>query len=85
MLNYLVIIPARSGSKRFPGKNLAFLGGIPLIVHSIRYALRFFPSEHVWVNTDADDIASVAKLHGANVFKRNETLATDLTSTSEVL
>jgi N-acylneuraminate cytidylyltransferase len=36
--NYIIIIPARGGSKRLPGKNIALLGGIPLISHSIRFA-----------------------------------------------
>ena len=37
--NYLVIIPARSGSQRLPGKNMRNLGDKPLLQHSIDYAL----------------------------------------------
>jgi len=32
------VIPARGGSKGLPGKNIRPLGGLPLIVHSIRLA-----------------------------------------------
>ena len=36
---YLAVIPARGGSKRLPGKNTRLLGGEPLLVHSIKFAL----------------------------------------------
>ena len=35
----IAIIPARAGSKRLPIKNIKMLNGIPLIAHSIKYAL----------------------------------------------
>jgi len=35
----LVIIPARGGSKRLPGKNLRLLEGKPLIAYTIEAAL----------------------------------------------
>ena len=37
----IAIIPARGNSKRLPGKNTKFLGGIPLLAHSIKYAQQF--------------------------------------------
>lgn len=37
---YITIIPARGGSKRFPGKNTHVLNGKPLICHSIEYSLQ---------------------------------------------
>jgi N-acylneuraminate cytidylyltransferase len=37
----IAIIPARSGSKRLPNKNIMLLGGIPLMVHSILEAKKY--------------------------------------------
>ena len=37
-MKILALIPARSGSKRLPGKNLRLLGGKPMIVWSIEAA-----------------------------------------------
>ena len=38
--NILIIIPARSGSKRVKNKNMKTLGTIPLLGHKIRACLR---------------------------------------------
>ena len=43
MSKTIAIIPARGGSKRLPKKNLLELGGVPLIVHSIKYAQKDIP------------------------------------------
>jgi N-acylneuraminate cytidylyltransferase len=84
-LKFQVVIPARGGSKRFPKKNLHFLNGIPLIAHSIIYALKCVASENIWVNTDDTEIAKVAKKYGVNITIRPEELGSDTTSTAEVL
>ena len=84
-MNYQIVIPARGGSKRFPGKNIKLLGEYPLIVHSILYALESFPKENVWVNTDDEQIAEVAKQYSVNITWRPEELGTDTASTADVL
>jgi len=38
IMNILAIIPARSGSKSLPHKNIKLLNGKPLLAHSIDYA-----------------------------------------------
>lgn len=63
----IALIPARQGSKRLPGKNLRPLGGIPLIVHSIRQALEARLVEQVYVSTDCPHIAQVSREAGALV------------------
>lgn len=70
-------IPARGGSKRFPGKNLYPLHGTPLIAYPIRAALAAKGIERVIVSTDSEEIAQVARTHGADVITRPAELATD--------
>ncbi|MGE0479811.1 MAG: acylneuraminate cytidylyltransferase family protein [Phycisphaerae bacterium] len=54
------IIPARRGSKRLAHKNLAPLGGRPLLAHTCAAALQSGALARVLVNTDSPDIAAVA-------------------------
>jgi N-acylneuraminate cytidylyltransferase len=81
----IAVIPARAGSKRIPRKNLADLAGLPLIAHSIRWALQEPGIERVLVTTDSEEIASVAREHGAEApFLRPAELAGDTATDLEV-
>lgn len=72
------IIFARGGSKGLPGKNIRPLAGKPLIAWSIEHALSVARIERVIVSTDSEEIAAVAKAHGAIVpFMRPAELAAD--------
>ena len=84
-MNYQVVIPARGGSKRFPGKNIHLLNGIPLIGHSILFALKSLPPENIWVNTDDNEIAAIASEYGVNISIRPDDLGSDTASTADVL
>lgn len=68
---------ARGGSKGLPGKNIKELGGIPLIAHSLLLARRMPAIDGVFVSTDCDEIARVAREQGAEVIMRPAELATD--------
>ena len=59
----LVLIPARMGATRLPGKPLLDLAGLPMIVHVLRRAeaARIGP---VAVATDSPEIAAVVTDHG---------------------
>lgn len=82
----VVIIPARSGSKGLPGKNVRLLAGLPLIAHTIRHAQESGVIDRIIVSTDSEEIASVARRFGAEVpFLRPSELAQDLTPTEPVL
>ncbi|MGH7380678.1 MAG: cytidylyltransferase domain-containing protein [Candidatus Methylomirabilales bacterium] len=71
-------ICARGGSKGVRRKNLIPLGGIPLIVHTIRCAQACPVLHRIVVSTDDEEIAEVAKKHGAEVpFIRPAHLAQD--------
>ncbi|TAN48104.1 MAG: acylneuraminate cytidylyltransferase family protein, partial [Rhodospirillales bacterium] len=57
----LALIPARGGSKGVPGKNIARLGGHPLIAYSIEAARQSKTVERIIVSTDSPEIAAVAR------------------------
>ena len=63
----LSIIPARSGSKGLPGKNIKFLYGKPLIAWTILQAKHSHYLDEIMVSTDSPDIASIAKEYGASI------------------
>ncbi|NKB55258.1 MAG: acylneuraminate cytidylyltransferase family protein [Alphaproteobacteria bacterium] len=63
----LALIPARGGSKRIPGKNIADCAGRPLIEWTIMAALGAASIHRVIVSTDSSDIAEIASAAGAEV------------------
>jgi len=64
----LIAIPARGGSKRLSRKNVALLGGKPMIAYTIEAALYAGLTEHVYVCTEDDEIAAISKNYGVKVF-----------------
>lgn len=83
---YLIIIPARGGSKGIPGKNIKPLNGKPLIYYTIDAARSVVDDSHICVSTDDDHIISVVEQYGLKVpFKRPLNLATDKANTYDVL
>lgn len=82
----LGVVPARSGSKRLPGKNIRLLNGRPLIDYIIKTGLRSRKINNLVVTTDSKRIRRVAMKSGALVpFLRPKELATDDSSTEEAL
>lgn len=83
----MCVIPARSGSKGLPGKNIKNFAGKPLIAHSIDIALNCHPViDRVVVSTDCERIRDLALEHGAEVpFLRPPDLATDESHTIDVI
>lgn len=78
------IIPARSGSKGVPGKNIKLLKGYPLIAYSIIAAKLCKNISRTFVSTDLEKIASIASRYGAEVpFLRPALLAGDNSSDLE--
>ena len=69
----IAIIPARSGSKRLPDKNIRRLASIPLLVRAIQSAQESECFTHIYVDTDSEDYADLALQAGAEVpFLRDE-------------
>ncbi len=73
------LIPARSGSKRVPDKNVRLLAGHPLIAYTIAAALQSEIFSAVVVSTDSEAYADVARHYGAETpFLRPSEFAGDL-------
>jgi CMP-N-acetylneuraminic acid synthetase len=53
-------IPARGGSIGVPGKNIRLLGGKPLILHTLDFAMQSKHFTQVILSTDSSDIAATA-------------------------
>lgn len=82
----IAIILARGGSKGLPGKNIKPVAGKPLIAYSIDACKQSGACTDVVVSTDDEDIAAVARDHGAWVpFMRPPELATDEARNEAVL
>ncbi len=80
----LTIIPARGGSKGVPKKNVKPLAGKPLMVWTIEAALSAKHAGRVIVSTNNEQIAEVARAHGAEVpFLRPEEISGDLATDQE--
>ena len=75
----VALIPARSGSKRVPDKNIRPLAEHPVLAYTISVALMSGVFTDVIVSTDSEQYAEIARYYGAEVpFLRPEKLAGDL-------
>jgi N-acylneuraminate cytidylyltransferase len=82
----IAVIPARGGSKRIPGKNIRDFCGKPIIAYSIEQAIKSELFDRVIVSTDDEEIALVAKNHGADIpFIRPPDISDDFTGTNAVV
>ena len=63
----VALIPARSGSKRVPGKNVRPLLGHPLLAYSIAAARESGVIDRIVVSTDDEATAETAVAYGADV------------------
>lgn len=66
-MSRIITICARGGSQGVPGKNIRLLHGKPLIAWTVEQALACPEISGVYVSTDSEVIADVAKAHGATV------------------
>lgn len=74
----MAIIPARGGSKGLPGKNIRELCGKPLLNWTIDILKDVAYIDRIFVSTDSEEIARVAREDGVEVpFLRNQLLAKD--------
>jgi len=73
----IAVIPARSGSKGIPSKNLVNFCGKPLLEWTIEQALSVNEIDSVWVSSDGDEILEVARKCGAKTIKRPDFISGD--------
>ena len=77
----IAIIPARSGSKGVPDKNIKLLNGKPLMAYTIEAAIKSKMFDTVMVSTDSERYANIACQYGAEVpFFRSEKNSSDKAS-----
>ncbi len=81
----ICIIPARGGSKGVPRKNLRKILGEPLVSYTIKAALNSGVVDRVFVSTEDEEIAKVAKEYGAEVINRPLELAGDKVTLEPVI
>src|ERR1700750_2291048 len=78
MPSAVALVPARGGSVRVPGKNVALLAGHPLIAYTIAAALESEIFTDVVVSTDSPEIATISERYGARGVERPAELATEI-------
>jgi len=77
-MSTLGVILARGGSKGIPKKNIKPIAGKPLIAHTIEAALESKIFDQLVVSTDSEEIAEIARRHGASTpFMRPDELSQD--------
>ena len=74
-MNFTVLVPARLASTRLPGKPLADIAGLPMIVRVARNAARSSASRVV-VAADHADIVEACAAHGVNALLTRDDHAT---------
>lgn len=85
MKKYITIIPARGGSKRFPGKNIHLFLDKPLIAHSIICSQCCVNVCHTFVSTDDEQIKQVSLQYGAEIIERPAELGSDFATSADVM
>lgn len=87
-MRILALVTARGGSKGFPGKNLALLGGRPLVAwsHQALETLRHrYPETRLWLSTDSEAIRDAWPEADRPHRLRPAELAADTTPSMEVV
>ena len=82
----VAIVPARSGSKGFPNKNIALVEGQTLIEHAVSVALKSKSISKVLISTDSEQYQKIALCKGAeSLGLRSDNLSSDNAKTIDVV
>ena len=84
MSRVIALVPARSGSKGVPDKNVRLLGGVPLFVWSIKSATES-KADIVIFNSDSDKYLDLCDARDVIKLQRPESLGGDHVLTADVV
>lgn len=85
-MNNVLIIPARSGSKRIPNKNKKDFLGVPMIERAITLSKQAGIFSSIVVSTDDEEIVEISNRNGVEVTqKRPAALSDDYATTLDVM
>ncbi|MFH2139882.1 MAG: acylneuraminate cytidylyltransferase family protein [Pseudomonadota bacterium] len=81
----VALVPARSGSKGVPGKNLRVIKGKPLLKYTVQAALESEVVDTVYVSSDDVEILALSRLAGAVALRRPAAAASDTATATLVV
>lgn len=84
-MRIVAFIPARAGSQRTPGKNIQPVLDVPLFLWAANNLNRCLPKEDIYIDSNSDEILSLAAKHGFGTIKRPEDLATNATNGNQFM
>lgn len=81
----IAIIPARSGSKGLPNKNILNLYGKPLLAWTVEAAVKSKMFDRIILSTDSKQYGDIGLQFGAEILYRDEKTSNDTASTYDVI
>ena len=84
-LKVIAVVPARGGDPEVPYLNIKKLGAIPLIAHTLEEAKKSKYIDRLIVSTDDDQVERVAREYDAEVVRRPDELAQNISQIREVI
>ena len=84
-MRIVALIPARSGSKRVPEKNIKLLLGKPLLSYAIDSAIKCKLVNDVYVSSDSEHFLDIGKQSGAKPCLRSTGFAMDESNMRDVV
>ena len=86
MANIIALIPARSGSKGVPNKNVRVLGEHPLLAWTIMACKKTSTIKRIIISTDSKEYANLARKYGAEApFLRPDEISADRSTDYEFI
>ncbi len=76
-MRVVAFVPAKGSSERVENKNARLLDGRPLVVHTLEKLLKCRMIDDVYLDTESDEIAALAKHLPVKIMKRNRFLASN--------
>jgi len=81
----LAMIPARMGSQRLKQKNLREIGGVPAITRAIRKCKAAQCFDQIWVNSEHEAFAEIAREEGVEFHHRAPELANNVATSEQYI